>query len=125
MKLIMVLVVFLIACAGKNGSNGSNGLQGLPGTSGLTGPSGSQGNTGLTGPRGADGQIATVVQLCPGVTTYPGVFVEVALCINNQLYGVYSANNGFLTLLVPGSYTSNAIGSACNLTILDNCIVTN
>ena len=77
---------------------------------------------GVAGPAGADGRIATVVPLCPGVSNY-GTFVEVGMCINGQLYAVYSANGGFMTLLAPGNYASNAIGSACNLTVHSNCIV--
>ena len=82
------------------------------------------GATGATGPSGADGTAFTVVQLCPGVPSYPGTFIETALCIDNQLYAVYSANDGFLTLLTPGSYSSDGIGSSCNLTVLPNCVVT-
>ncbi len=70
-------------------------------------------------------QVITTVQLCPGTTTYPSVFVEYALCINNQLYGVYSVNGGFLSLLPPGTYSSNAIGSSCSLTIAADCKVIN
>jgi len=66
----------------------------------------------------------TVVQLCPGVPSYPGVFVEVAFCINNELYAVYSSPV-FLTLLTPGAYSSTAIGSACNLTVEPGCVVVN
>lgn len=87
------------------------------------GEQGVQGEKGNPGPVGTDGRIATVVQLCTGTTTYSNVFVEVALCINNELYGVYSANGGFLTKLPPGNYSSNAIGSACNLQVLANCVV--
>lgn len=110
MKLIIsiVLVLLFLGC-----QHGDRGEQGVPGES-IVGPQ---------GPAGADGNLATLVALCPGVTTYPSAFVEVALCLNNKLYGVYSANNGFLTLLPPGNYSSNAIGSACNLTILPNCVV--
>lgn len=78
---------------------------------------------GDPGPRGMDGTIITSVQLCPGTTTYPSTFVEVAFCINNSLYAVYSANNGFLTYLPPGTYSSNAIGSACSFTVLPGCTV--
>lgn len=120
---ILLTLTMVVACRGPRGDQG---IQGLPGI-GETGPAGRDGNDGATGPQGpagADGQIATVVPLCPGVSSYPGVFVEAALCINNQLYGVYSANGGFLTELPPGNYTSNAIGSACNLTVQPNCVVT-
>lgn len=81
-------------------------------------------NTGLTGPAGKDGTVVTVVQLCLGTTTYPNNFVEVAFCIDNKLYGTYSANGGFSTELAPGTYSSNAIGNSCTLIIQDNCVVT-
>lgn len=84
-----------------NGQNGAQGVQGL------------QGN---------DATI-TVVQFCPGATSYPSEFNEVGFCLNGQVYGVYSANDGFASLLPPGAYTSNAIGSSCNFTILTNCQV--
>lgn len=115
LKVLMMLAVLVLmsACAkpkdGLAGKDGSRGEQGPPGN---------------TGPAGIDGLPAKVVNLCPGVTSYPGVFVEVALCLNSRLYGVYSANGGFLTELIPGSYSSNAIGSACNLVVHDNCVVT-
>ena len=113
-KILLLVIVHslafaLIACAPPK-----PGEQGLPGATG---------STGAQGPAGADGKEATVVQLCPGATVYPTVFVEVALCINNRLYAVYSANGGFLSEIVPGDYSSNAIGSACNLTVLPNCAV--
>jgi len=85
---------------------------------------GPQGIQGDAGPRGADGTQITIVQFCPGVTpTYPTTFPEVGLCIDNQLYAVYSANNGFLVLVTPGRYSSNAIGSSCSFTVLPNCVV--
>lgn len=128
--LVLLAVAALVACGkgkdGQVGSNGSSGPKGDQGIIGPVGPGGSDGSTGPQGPQGpagADGQPAQVVLLCPGVSNY-GTFVEVGLCINNRLYGVYSANGGFLTELAPGSYTSNAIGSACNLTVQDNCVVT-
>lgn len=90
----------------------------------LTICNGATGATGATivgpvGPAGQDGTDSTpiiVVPLCPGTSNY-GVFVEVALNIGGKLFGIYSQNGGFLTYLAPGNYTSNAIGSACNLTI--------
>lgn len=92
------------------------------GEQGAKGDTGSVGAKGETGPVGADGQIATVVQLCPGYSNY-GVFIEMALCINSKLYGVYSQNGGFLTLLAPGRYSSSGIGSACSFTVNSNCEV--
>lgn len=90
---------------------------------GLDGRNGNDGATGAPGRDGVDAVPVRVVQLCPGTTNYPTVFVEIALCIENELWGVYSANGGFLTKLPPGAYQSNAIGSACNLTVLSNCEV--
>lgn len=90
----------------------------------VEGPASSQGVSGLIGKDGQDATPVTVVKLCPGTTTYPNVFIEVALCIQGSLYGVYSLNNGFLVELVPGNYTSNALGSACNLTVEANCVIT-
>jgi len=107
---------------GIAGANGVDGHDGLNGRDGRDGVDGHDGATGPQGPQGADGQIATVVKLCPGAPSY-GHFIEVALCINNKLFGVYSANGGFMTELPPGNYSSSGIGSACNLTVLPNCVV--
>lgn len=65
-----------------------------------------------------------VVQFCAGANTaYPGTFAEVGFCINNNLYAVYSANDGFLTLVPPGTYSSNGINASCTFTVLPNCVV--
>lgn len=92
----------------------------------LRGPQGPVGPTGPPGSRGpiGPGEPYYFVQLCPGVqSTYPSAFPELAICTGGSLYGVYSANNGFLTLFPPGRYSSNAIGSACSFTIKPNCEV--
>lgn len=94
-----------------------------PGAPGVNGVDGKNGLNGTNGSNGADANPVTIVQLCPDITTYPGVFVEVALCIQGKLYGVYS-NPVFMTELPPGNYASAAIGSACNLTIGENCVIT-
>jgi hypothetical protein len=92
---------------------------------------GAQGNVGPQGPVGAPGspglnaQPVTLIQLCPGIPTYPSTFIEFGICLQGELYGVYSQNDGFLALLPPGSYTSDGINSTCNLTVLPNCEVTN
>lgn len=66
----------------------------------------------------------TPVQFCPNVTpTYPTTFPEVGFCIQGNLYAVYSANDGFLSLIPPGTYVSNAIGSACTFTVLADCVI--
>jgi hypothetical protein len=78
----------------------------------------------LQGPPGTPGTVITTVQFCPNVVSiYPTTFPEYGLCINGNVYAVYSANDGFLTLTPPGTYNSNAIGSACAFTILPNCVI--
>ena len=88
------------------------------------GDTGAVGPQGPSGSPGTNGTVVNIIQLCPGFTpTYPSSFPEVALCIDNQLYGVYSANDGFLSLLTPGTYTSDGINASCTLTILPNCVI--
>lgn len=88
-------------------------------------------NTIITCP---DGSVATVpngtsvtpIQFCAGVVSnYPTTFPEVGFCIDNNIYAVYSTNGGFMTLIVPGYYNSNAVGSNCNFTVLLNCVISN
>lgn len=123
-KLIsLAITVALIASCGKTEYAGEQGERGIPGPKGDQGIPGDVGPVGPQGPSGSDGTEIVVVKLCPGNTSYPGVFVEVGVCINNKLYGVYSANGGFMTELPPGNYQSNAIGSACNLKVKANCVV--
>lgn len=128
-KLIMAgLFVMALSACGKDGAQGQQGLAGMNGIDGIAGAvgaTGAQGIQGAQGPAGANGTVITPVEFCPGVTpVYPSVFPEYGLCINDQLYGVYSANDGFMALLPPGAYTSNAVGSACNFTIAAHCSVT-
>jgi hypothetical protein len=77
------------------------------------------------GSSGTNATPVTTVQLCPGTPTYPSTFVEYGVCIGGNLYGVYSANDGFLALLPPGTYSSDGINASCNLTIGPNCAVSN
>lgn len=95
-----------------NGTNGTNGTDGTNGTNGTN---------------GTDGTIITPVQFCPSsfVPNYPNTFPEVGFCINNQLYGVYSENDGFMTLLTPGEYESDGINASCTFTIEADCVVDN
>ena len=84
------------------------------------------GTNGAPGPQGNPGGLnVTTVQFCPGTPAYPSTFPEVGFCIQGNIYAVYSANDGFLTEVIPGAYTSNAIGSSCNFTVLANCEVQN
>jgi len=129
----LVILLMIVACRGPRGDHGdlgSTGAQGPTGSNGSNGVDGSQGPQGIQGPagvnglNGADGTQITVIQFCPGVIpSYPSTFPEVGLCINRSVYAVYSANDGFLTLIPPGTYNSNAVGSACNFMVLPNCEV--
>lgn len=91
-----------VICNGQAGSAGPSGARGLPGLNAAP---------------------VSVVYLCSQTPSYPSVFVETALCINNSLYAVYSIPNAFMTYLSPGAYTSTGIGSSCNLTVGENCNV--
>lgn len=110
--IVLIALIGLVHCG--------RGVSGPPGPAGNTGSSG----VGMVGPTGADGTIITPVQFCPGPSIYPSNFPEYGLLINGKVYGVYSANSGFLAYLPPGEYTSNAIGSSCNFTINANGTVT-
>ena len=92
-----------------NGANGTNGVDGA---------TGAQGATGAVGPQGQPGTMFKSVQFCPGLTpTYPTTFAEVGFVIGTDVYGVYSANDGFMAFLPPGRYSSNGINASCNFTI--------
>lgn len=80
---------------------------------------------GTNGSNGTNGTVVAPIQFCVGTTVYPSNFEELGFCINNKLYAVYSANNGFLTEIVPGTYQSNAIGNTCTFTVAANCQVSN
>lgn len=133
---------------GSNGVNGTNGLNGLPGgncsvsqqpqgalitcpdnsavlvTNGTDGTNGTNGSNGSNGTNGTNGTVVEPIQFCTGFTqTYPSVFAECGFCINGIMYGVYSANDGFLAELPPGTYSSDGINSSCTFTIGDNCKV--
>lgn len=109
-----------LICDGATGPTGATGAQGATGSTGATGSQGTQGIPGV------DTTPITVVQFCPNVTPqYPSTFPEVGICLQNRIYAVYSANDGFLTEVPPGVYSSNAIGSACTFTILPNCGIQN
>lgn len=82
------------------------------------------GSAGVNGTNGQDAVSITPVQFCSGFTqTYPNTFAESGICIGNVLYGVYSANGGFLAELPPGTYSSNGINSSCTFTIGADCVV--
>lgn len=106
--------------------NGNTGATGQTGQTGATGPQGTAGTNGTNGTNGVDATPVTVVQFCPNVTpTYPSSFPEYGICLAGSLYGVYSANDGFLAELPPGEYESDGINASCTFTIEPNCIVSN
>lgn len=101
MKKLLLFTILLVSCVGPTGPQGP------------------------MGPAGSNGTLIRIIQFCPGVVSqYPTTFPEVGFCINNSIWAVYSANDGFLTEIIPGRWNSNAIGSACSFTVLPGCIVT-
>lgn len=94
-------------------------------TNGSAGPQGLPGAIGANGSAGVNATPITVVQFCAGDVSYPSSFPESGLCINNQLYGVYSSLGGYWTYLPPGVYASNGVGVSCNFTITSGCNVSN
>ena len=125
---LMSIITLLTACA-KNGKDGNPGPRGLPGvegangTDGAQGPPGAQGPQGIPGPAGHDGTIITPVKFCSEIASYPSTFPEYGFCINGRIYAVYSANDGFLTIVPDGTYISRAVGSHCTFTV-SGCAVT-
>ena len=82
------------------------------------------GPSGSTGPQGIPGTVVTSIQFCPNITpNYPNTFPEVGFCINNQLYAVYSANDGFLVEVTPGEYKSDGINASCIFIVGENCSI--
>ncbi len=114
---------FTIALTCLGCGRGPAGPSGADGVS-ITGAKGEVGSTGPQGAPGSDASSVTVVELCPGVTTYPSTFVEIAFCAQGKLYGTYSAHGGFSTELPPGTYSSHGINSDCTFTVGANCMVT-
>lgn len=96
-------------CDGQNGATGSQGLQGIQGVAGVA---------------GAPGTVVSTVQFCPGATSYAGEFNEVGFCIGGNIYAVYSANDGFMSEIPPGEYSSDGINASCNFTVGANCSIT-
>jgi len=112
---IVFLTALTLSACGKQGPQGSQGL---------IGPQGLTGSTGAAGAPGTNATPVTVVQLCSGCApAYPSTFAESAVCLQGQLYGVYSANGGFLALLPPGAYSSDGINCSCSFTISAGCKV--
>jgi hypothetical protein len=128
---------------GPTGPSGAAGPAGAPGANGSScsvsqvsassaAPNGgslikcSDGTQSLivNGVDGRNGTLVTPIQFCPGTPSYPSTFPEVGFCIEGDIYAVYSANDGFLTKIEPGTWESNAVGSRCNFHVGSNCTVT-
>lgn len=140
MKKLLLLLLLLIPIM-HCGPQGSPYIQGPPGEQGPGGYSCTTstiapgtplplGGAMISCPDGttsliSNGTIITPIQFCPGTPSYPSTFVEYGFCINSQLWAVYSLNNGFMTLIPPGEYYSNAVGSNCNFQVVMNCGIIN
>lgn len=152
MKILSVLffVLSLAACGkgpiGPAGPQGPAGATGAPGASctvstvsdSPAAPNGGSliscpdgttslvlnGTDGTNGTNGSNGTVVAAVQFCSGTPSYPSTFPEIGFCIDNTLYAVYSANDGFLTEVTPGEYSSDGENSSCDFTVGANCQVT-
>jgi hypothetical protein len=100
-----------------------NGSTGQTGATGATGSQGATGATGQNGSNGTNATLVTVVQFCENTTVYPSTFSEVGVCLGGQLYAVYSLNDGFLSLIPPGAYSSDGVNSSCTFTVGTNCTI--
>jgi|SRR6185437_2169789 len=142
MKYLITLSLVGLSGCGHGGGQGPSGPQGNPGSQGngciVTAEAASTvvpyggslitcGDTTslvLNGSPGGSGVTVSAVQFCAGAnTSYPSTFPEVGFCLGNELYGVYSAHDGFLTPLPPGTYTSNGINASCTFTVTSGCNV--
>jgi len=92
---------------------------------GATGPQGETGPQGLQGIQGLSG--VSAVQFCPNyAASYPNVFPEFGLCVNNAIYAVYWDNkNAWLAEVVPGYYSSTSTSAPCNFTVTLGCNISN
>ena len=89
-----------------------------------------QGVQQIQGPQGlpgANGSTVTMVQFCPSYnTSYPSIFPEFGMCINDILYATYwDGKNAWTAEVVPGYYESTSTSAPCNFTVSANCVITN
>src|ERR1700722_1539185 len=116
MRQLLVLSVLALCACGQ----GSSGTVEAPAP--VVGPQGPAGSPGANGTNATD---VTIVQFCPGTTSYPTSFAEVGEWINNTLYAVYWNGSAWLTEIPPGAYTSTSTSLPCNFTVQANCVITN
>lgn len=109
----------LISCDDDSNVFVSNGAKGDKGDTGSQGP---QGNTGSPGMNATPVEF---IKFCPGSVPSYGNFPEYGIKANGKVYAVYSANNGFLTLLSPGGYNTSSTGLNCNFTVHSDGSVSN
>lgn len=138
LSLAAVLLALSLTGCGRTGPEGSPGRAGdrvttrpatpseCP-TGGLQmllngNPAGSVCN-GASGQNGLNATQVSVVQFCPGTTSYPSTFLEVGLCISGSLYAVYSIPGAFLSYIPPGHYYSTGVNSHCDFNVLANCVI--
>lgn len=118
---------YILICLIIFGCGQQIGTQGPSGPQGIAGATGAQGQPGAIGPQGPVGIPAInvyVVQLCSQYTPVYGLFPEVAICIQGNLYAEYYAPpSSGLTMLSLGNYESTQTGAPCNFTVETNCIV--
>lgn len=132
-KLILIGAFLSLACGQSQDQQNSctvstilpNGMVGAPYGGALIKCPDNTGSLVVNGAPGTPGSIVEPIQFCPGTPSYPSTFPEVGFDINGSIYAVYSANDGFLTLIPPGVYISNAVGSSCNFTVNTNGTITN
>lgn len=124
-KVIIALSIMCMLYGCAKPKDGAPGAAGPQGAQGSTGGVGTAGPAGAAGSSGAPGTQMTFVQFCPGFTqSYPSTFAEYGICVSGVMYGVYSANGGFLAELPPGRYISNGINATCAFTLGNDCEVT-
>lgn len=143
-KILLTLFVasILMACGqgptGLTGATGPAGPQGGSCSAAIVSPSNTAPNGGsliqcadgtqsliLNGIPGTPGTVIAPIQFCKNpVTSYPTTFVEIGFCISGEIYAVYSANDGFLSPIPNGNYTSDGINASCNFTVT-GCTISN
>lgn len=112
----LILLIFVLPLA--------NGCGMIKGEKGDPGANGKDGTDGTNGANGVDATPVTLVKLCPGDTVYASSFPEYALCINDELYAIYSSVAA-LVKIPPGTYSSSSAGSSCAFTVVDGCEIQN
>lgn len=104
--------------AGPQGPKGDSGLDGIDGLQGQIGPQ------GIPGVPASPGTTVTFIKFCNETPSYPSAFPEFGLCVDGEIFAVYSTHGGFGVKIPPGTYSSNGVNSSCTFTVQANCVVT-